>query len=108
MSEFKQYVDQAISYINSKSDKIKNDTYYQNRLIDFATNRFIKDPVNFHKIYDHVSKDIIKDEHRANHYGKPIGSFVGYRLYKRKDHYTIEGRIKKQIKNYVRSLDLKA
>ncbi len=107
MSEFKKYVDQAISYINKKSDRIKNDIYYQNRLIDFATKSYIKDPVNFDKIYDHVSKDIIKDEHRANHYGIPIGTFRGYRLYKRKDHNTIEGRIKKRIKNYVRTLELR-
>lgn len=106
MSEFKKYVEQAVSYINRKSDRIKNDIYYQNRLIDFATKCYIKDPVNFHKIYDRVSKDIIKDDHRANHYGKPIGSFIGYRLYKRKDHNTIEGRIKKRIKNYVRTLEL--
>lgn len=97
---FQSFIQTAINTINPNSPKIKNKFYHRNRVIDMATRLAIKDKIVLQQLYDQVYPEIIECEYRANFFGKPIGTIIGYKGYNKNhsDYWKRLAKIKKQIK----------
>lgn len=81
---------------------IKNKFARRNRIVQKAVREYVKDPQNFKYIYSWYSRDIIKDETRARHYGVKIGTQIGWITSpKDKTYYNNIAKLTKQIKKMV-------
>lgn len=95
----KTYLEQAEQFISPTITGIVR----RNRVVARATNLYIKDPTKMPLLYDWVEKDIIEDETRAQHYGKPIGTQVGWVTSpKTKDFFRRVARVKRELLNIAR------
>lgn len=101
------YIIEAIKRINPKSQRIveNNKFYYQNRIIDLATQLYVMQPKNLKSLYSWVAEDIVEDKERAQHYGVIVGTKIGYRTStKDKQYYSKLAKVKREIKHIVRKM----
>jgi hypothetical protein len=91
----KTYLEQADQFITRNITGITR----RNRVVARATNLYIQDPKNFPTLYKWYSKDIVKDDTRAQHHGVAIGTQVGWITSpKDKEFFSKVARIKKQFR----------
>jgi hypothetical protein len=95
----KTYLEQAEKMISPKITGIVR----RNRVVARATNIYITDPAKMPLLFDRVVKDIIGDEYRATHYGKPIGTHIGWITSpKTKEFYRKVAKVKRTLLNLAR------
>jgi hypothetical protein len=99
----RDYIDKATEFINPNSPLIlsKNSIYLRNRIIDKATSLWADDPTNYPTLYKWFSKDIIRSQERADHFGKAIGSHTGKYITSPidQDYYNRLAKVKKEIRS---------
>ena len=93
------YLQQAEQFISPSITGIVR----RNRVVHRATNLYINDPKNMSMLYDWVEKDIIQDETRTQHYGKPIGTQIGWVTSpKTKEFFRRVAHVKRALLNIAR------